>query len=754
MNRKEIMENAEKIINEIRTGLWRWYDFIPESSVLYIVDETKIDSLKFKIDGIKLSFVTLDTIYQKEWYELHQKEFDYIISVEILEKQSSPMETLKTWKTLLKPNGCLLLGMNNRLGIRYFCGDRDPYTKRNFDSIENYRQAYVRKEDIFIGRMYSKSEIKNFLIKSGWKNFKFFSVLTDLNNPSLILSEDYLPNEDLSPRVFPTYNYPDTVFLVEETLYNSLFENNIFHNMANAYFIECPLTDNFSDVIQVTSSIDRGKEDALFTIIHNDNKVEKKAVYPEGQKRLKTLSKNISEMKASGIKVVQGELKDNRYIMPYINAEVGQLYLKKLLQEDKQKFLEAMDHFRDIILNSSEIVRNDAEDGAILRKGFFEMIPLNSFYVDGDFVFYDQEFCIENCPANFIIARTIASFYYNNTKADVVNINFSEDELYERYGLLQDKLKWKNKELDFLASLRNEKELKKYHSQIRRNNLTVSANRQRLNFSAEQYQRIFVDIFKNADTRKLILFGSGRYAKRFIELYAIDYSIESIIDNDQEQWGNEIAGIKIQSPNILKQYQSGEYKVIICIKKYPFVIRQLENMGVSEYSIYDPSNNYPRKRKPIIDDTIGALQTNSKKKYHTGYIAGVFDLYHIGHLNMFKRAKEQCDYLIVGIVTDEGVRKYKEVEPFVPFEERVEMVKSCRYVDEIVKIPVDFGSTIDAWKLHHFDVQFSGSDYINDENWLANKEFLEKHGADLVFFSYTQSTSSTKLKKLIEQKLI
>ena len=111
------MENAEKIINEIRTGLWRWYDFIPESSVLYIVDETKIDSLKFKIDGIKLSFVTLDTIYQKEWYELHQKEFDYIISVEILEKQSSPMETLKTWKTLLKPNGCLLLGMNNRLDI-------------------------------------------------------------------------------------------------------------------------------------------------------------------------------------------------------------------------------------------------------------------------------------------------------------------------------------------------------------------------------------------------------------------------------------------------------------------------------------------------------------------------------------------------------------------------------------------------------------------------------------------------------------
>lgn len=748
------MESTEKIINEIRTGLWRWYDFIPESSVLYIADEAEIDFASFKIDGIKLSFATVDMIFQKKWYESHQKTFDYIISVEILEKQSSPVEILKKWQNLLKPTGCLLLGMNNRLGIRYFCGDRDPYTERNFDSIENYRQAYVRKEDIFVGRMYAKNEIKNLLKKADWKNFKFFSVLTDLKNPSLILSENYIPNEDFSPRVFPTYNHPDTVFLVEENLYNSLFENDMFHNMANAYLVECPLTDNFSDVLQVTSSIDRGREDALFTIIHNNNKVEKRAVYPEGQERLIKLAENISEMQANGIKVIQGEIKDNCYVMPYINAEVGQLHLKKLLREDKQKFLEEMDHFRDIILNSSEVVRNDPEDGAILRKGFFEMIPLNSFYVDGDFVFYDQEFCIENCPANFIIARTIASFYYNNTKADVVNINFSEDELYERYGLLQDKLKWKKRELDFLEVLRNEKELKKYHSKIRRNNFTVSANRQRLNFSTDQYQRIFIDIFKNADTRKLILFGSGRYTQRFIELYAMDYNIEAIIDNNQEQWGNELAGIKIQSPDILNQFQTGEYKVIICIKKYPSVMRQLELMGISDYSIYDPNNNYPRKRKPIVDGSVSTAQADSKKKYHTGYIAGVFDLYHIGHLNMFKRAKEQCDYLIVGVVTDEGVRKYKEVEPFVPFEERVEMVKSCRYVDEVVAIPPTYRDTIDAWKLHHFDVQFSGSDYINDANWLENKEFLEKHGADLVFFSYTQSTSSTKLKKLIDQKLI
>ena len=90
----------------------------------------------------------------------------------------------------------------------------------------------------------------------------------------------------------------------------------------------------------------------------------------------------------------------------------------------------------------------------------------------------------------------------------------------------------------------------------------------------------------------------------------------------------------------------------------------------------------------------------------------------------------------------------------MPYEERAEMVRSCRYVDEVVKIPQRYATTQEAWKKYQFDVQFSGSDYEKDGEWLAGKEFLKKHGSDLIFFPYTQSTSSTKLKKLIEKKLI
>ena len=264
---------------------------------------------------------------------------------------------------------------------------------------------------------------------------------------------------------------------------------------------------------------------------------------------------------------------------------------------------------------------------------------------------------------------------------------------------------------------------------------------------------MFVDIFRNADTRKLILFGSGVFAKKFLALYGKDYPVYAIVDNNKEKWGQVLEGTPIQSPELLRQLQSGEYKVLICIKNYLSVMKQLDAMGVVEYSIFDSSKDYPRKRRPIVQPLEGEKDA-PKKTYHVGYIAGVFDLYRIDHVNMFRWAKEQCEYLIVGVVPDEGVRKFKETEPFVPFEERIELVRSCRYVDEAVEIPLNYGGTRDAYRMHHFDCQFSGSDYADNPDWLAEKEFLEKHGAEMVFFPYTEGTSSSRLKSLIEAKLL
>ena len=187
------------------------------------------------------------------------------------------------------------------------------------------------------------------------------------------------------------------------------------------------------------------------------------------------------------------------------------------------------------------------------------------------------------------------------------------------------------------------------------------------------------------------------------------------------------------------------------------VMQQLRREGVPNFSVYNPNEIY---RNDVYQEASNVRQDNKKmyqedssekisKNYHVGYVAGVFDLFHIGHLNLFRRAKEQCDYLLVGVVTDEGVIKHKKSNPKIPFQERIELVRACRYVDEAVEIPLDQGDTDEAYRRYRFDVQFSGSDYADDPKWIAKKEFLQRHGSDLVFFPYTEGISTTELKDRI-----
>lgn len=135
------------------------------------------------------------------------------------------------------------------------------------------------------------------------------------------------------------------------------------------------------------------------------------------------------------------------------------------------------------------------------------------------------------------------------------------------------------------------------------------------------------------------------------------------------------------------------------------------------------------------------------EKVARGYCAGVFDLIHVGHVRLFKRAKEKCDYLIVGVLVDELVEYHKGKPPVVPFEERLEMVSSIRYVDEAVKVTWDNLPKINAWNQCHYDLFFSGDDYNGNPVWEEERKQLREVGADIFFFSYTEETSSTKIKK-------
>ena len=134
------------------------------------------------------------------------------------------------------------------------------------------------------------------------------------------------------------------------------------------------------------------------------------------------------------------------------------------------------------------------------------------------------------------------------------------------------------------------------------------------------------------------------------------------------------------------------------------------------------------------------------KKYKRAITYGTFDLFHIGHLNLLRRAKEQCDYLGVG-VHQSGAGKGKET--FIPFEERLEIVANCQYVDKAVQ---SFTEDSDAYDAFHYDKLFVGSDYKGTERFMRYEEYFKDKGVQIVYFPYTQGTSSTQLREKLKGK--
>ena len=140
----------------------------------------------------------------------------------------------------------------------------------------------------------------------------------------------------------------------------------------------------------------------------------------------------------------------------------------------------------------------------------------------------------------------------------------------------------------------------------------------------------------------------------------------------------------------------------------------------------------------------------AEKEYGVGLLMGVFDLFHVGHLRLIRRASARCRFLRIGVLSDELVEKYKNKRPVIPLEERMEILSAIRGVDEVVPI-TDEPSRLIEWNRRPFDCFFSGDDYRGNPYWEWEREELRKLGADIVFFPYTKEQSSTIIRAAISR---
>lgn len=465
-------------LSHMRKNILNWYPFDSKASILEIgcglgsITNMLCERCK-SVTAVELSkkraTATLLRCRERENLQIivgnlndikFKEQFDYITLIGVLEYQGQYTNTenpyvdfLTAVKNLLKPNGKLLIAIENKYGLKYWCGTREDHTGIPFDGINQY---HIGNKN---ARTFSKEELYQLIKKSGFQNTYFYYPLPDYKLPTVIYSEKKLPDNENMQNMQPYYLDNSTLVANETGIYKDLIDNHVFEFFANSFLVEC----SDGDVGKVTFaniSSERLAPYRIVTRFSENVKVEKYALDDNiGREHLIQTWKNQEALKKNGIKVLDAQLKDNALISDY-SKEV--LLEHKLLDSFRKNNIidiyELLDKaYSDILHSSSHIEENknvmfelkiaDEKNtktyGPILNIGFLDMIFRNAFYKQGDLYWFDQEWILERVPAKYIFYTAITEFYQSFPQCEQV-LSISEiatkyeiENLWDEFGQLR-----------------------------------------------------------------------------------------------------------------------------------------------------------------------------------------------------------------------------------------------------------------------------------------------------------------------------
>lgn len=518
-------------LSELRQGLLSWYDFPSKARVLEIgagfgaltgllcrkCDHvTATDRSLFRAQAVALRYKYTDNleVYAGDAQDINFPEnFDYIIVIGLLERigkgSSEPdpyaayLSSLRKW---LKTGGRFLIAVENRFGVRYFCGEPEPHTKRAFDGINRYMWGTS-------GYSFSRQELVDVVQAAGLGYHRFYYPLPDYRLPQLIYTDGHLPEKNLPERLIPYYQRQDMLVANEKGLYEDIIENNVFPFFANSFLLECGTTafsgciggkdengapgvmenvdraegrkrgENGEGRVQYAAvSTDRGQERSYATTIRSDGKVYKAPLYEQGRLNARKLYGNLLDLEEHGIPVVRHRLLEGDVLeMPYISWPTLSNYIKEIMGRDEEKFLGLLDRIYAYILQSSEQVPEEGTEscfGPILKKAYMELIPLNCFYnpETGEFLYFDQEFVRENYPAKYVLFRAIYYIYCFTPNAERY---YPRKKLLQKYDMEDTWDIYLREETRFLDEVRNRQQYRLFYqkSRVERNWLLENVRR-------------------------------------------------------------------------------------------------------------------------------------------------------------------------------------------------------------------------------------------------------------------------------------
>lgn len=515
-------------LSELRKGILSWYDFPEKAKVLEIgagfgtltgclcrkcAHVTATDRSLYRARAIAARYEETENleVYAGEVSDIAFPDpFDYIILIGLLERtgkgSAEPhpyidyLEEIKKW---LKPDGRLLLAVENRLGLRYFCGEAEPHTGRAFDGINHYPGGTK-------GYSFSRKEIENVVKAAGFGYHKFYYPLPDYKLPQLIYTDACLPEKNLRERLIPYYRHGNALVASERELYNDIIENNVFPFFANSFLVECGIegarnhisqkeeaaVTPFGQVLYAAVSTDRGESRSYATVIRADGTVRKTPLYEKGRSNARKLYENILDLQAHGIPVVRHKLLEGDELeLPYIPWPTLSNYIKEIMGNRQEELLKLLDRIYAYILQSSvqvpkednalpavlglcEADRQLCHFGPILRKAYMELIPLNCFYnpETGDFLYFDQEFVRENYPAKYVLFRAIHYIYCFTPNAEQY---YPKQKLLQKYEMEDTWEIYLSEENRFLNEVRNREQYRQFYgwTQIDRGRMLENAGK-------------------------------------------------------------------------------------------------------------------------------------------------------------------------------------------------------------------------------------------------------------------------------------
>lgn len=453
-------------LSDYGQGILGWYDFSPEGSLLELgagfgrltelfcrrcgaVTAVEEDSLRAEGLRVRCGDSEKLTVVQADWrdyVQALQDKFDYIVLAGGLEcvtgdfsfeGLSGSAAMVKRLLNLLKPGGRLFLAVDNRLGLRYFCGEPERYTGRPFAGINSSLPQESR-------RLFSRQEILETVRQAEVAAVKCYYPLPDWHMPQLIYTDEYLPEDNLNERLLVYHPQNKTLLADEAGLYSQVIKGGVFPFFANSFLLEIANEpESLSKAVYAALSSDRGRDKALATLLYSDGRAVKRPLFPEGQDYGQRLVAQSEELSRRGLPVLSCSWQDGAVQMKRMEAPMLSAYLKEAPKED---FIAVFDKLWEYILQSSEYVakENNVLQGSgscpdepwepILKKAYLELIPLNAFYDKGKILFFDQEYVRENYPAKYVLFRAI---HYAYVFTPELERRVPRRELTERFGITE-----------------------------------------------------------------------------------------------------------------------------------------------------------------------------------------------------------------------------------------------------------------------------------------------------------------------------